>query len=407
MFHYLISSFAIPIVMRLLINTSLLRFGGAVQVALSFIHECRRHDRNEYHVVVGSGVGSVLNPDDFPGNFHFHHQNFGVMRLHKLPRVQREMAALEFTIDPDCVVTTSGPAYWRSRAPHLIGFNRPLFIYPESPFLTAMGLRKRLILRLQKFLHCRLYRREADALIVQTDDVNKRVRELLGNEHVYTVTNNHNGWYYEPIDYPPRLSERRGDAFRLLTVTSYYPHKNLELIPKLIEALPENLRARVEFVLTLTEAQYRERIGTEIPAQVRLTGPVPPPECPSLYQECDAMFLPTLAECFSASYPEAMKMEKPIITTDLAFARSICQDAALYFAPRNAAAAADRIKQLVTDGELRKTLRRNGLRRLAAFDTPAERAEKILKICQDLSENPVLWANQNSPAMKGSFDDAN
>ena len=52
--------------MRLLINTSMLRFGGAVQVALSFIHECRLFTQNEFHVILGPGVGAVLDPADFP-----------------------------------------------------------------------------------------------------------------------------------------------------------------------------------------------------------------------------------------------------------------------------------------------------------------------------------------------------
>lgn len=380
--------------MRLLINTSKLRFGGAVQVALSFIHECRAHDEHEYHVVLGPGVGAVLDPDDFPRNFHFHRMAFGVMKLHKLPRVQREMAALEASIQPDCVVTTAGPAYWRSLAPHLIGFNRPLFIYPESPFVAQMNWRSRIVLATQKHVHCHLYKRDADALIVQTNDVNQRVRRLLGTDRVHTVTNNHNGWYDEPPDHPPRLPERRDGTFRFLTLTSYYPHKNLEIIPQVIESLPEELRSRVEFVLTLTRTQYRERIASKIPAQVRLTGPVPPPACPALYRECDGMFLPTLAECFSASYPEAMKMETPIITTDLGFARSICQDAALYFEPCNAESAATNIARLIEDDALQATLRERGRIRLNTFDSAAERAGKILMICEDLasqSRNTQSW----------------
>ena len=326
--------------MRLLINTSKLRFGGAVQVALSLIHECRNHVEHEYHVVVGPGVGSVLDKSTFPENFHFYDKSFGVMGIGKLRRVQREMSELEQHIVPDCVVTTSGPSYWRSRAPHLIGFNLPLFIYPESPYLKSMTLWRKVKLAMQRWLHCSFFRRDADALIVQTEDVNSRVRRLLGKTKVYTVTNTHNGWFDQSGDFPNRLPARTEWVFRLLTVTSYYPHKNLKLIPKLIEVLPPDIGSRVEFVLTLTESEYRQHIGPEIPPQIKLIGTVPPPECPSLYRECDAMFLPTLAECFSASYAEAMKMEKPIVTTDLGFARSVCGDAALYFDPTDARSAA-------------------------------------------------------------------
>ncbi|QKK02926.1 MAG: glycosyltransferase family 4 protein [Pseudomonadota bacterium] len=370
--------------MRLMINTSVVRFGGATQVAASLIEECRRFDQNEYHVVLGTGVGTILKRADFPENFVFHDMAFGVMGLGNLGRVQREMAALEQKIEPDCVVTTSGPAYWRSSAPHLMGYNLPLYIYPESPYVRTLGMARRTRLAARKWLHCRFFRRDADALIVQTDDVNQRLRRLLGTEKVYTVTNTHNGWYEQPAEYPPRLPARRSGTFRFLTLTSYYPHKNLELIPQVIRALPGDLRARTEFVLTLTDAKYRERIWSEIPAQVKLTGPVPPSECPSLYEECDALFLPTLAECFSASYPEAMKMEKPIITTDLGFARSICQDAALYFQPCNANSAARQAARLIQDPVLQGELRERGRCRLSDFDTPAQRADKILSICEDL-----------------------
>lgn len=45
------------------------------------------------------------------------------------------------------------------------------------------------------------------------------------------------------------------------------------------------------------------------------------------------MFLPTLLECFSASYPEAGFMKVPIFTSDLSFAKTICGEGAFYFNP--------------------------------------------------------------------------
>jgi len=372
--------------MRILINSSLLRFGGAVQVALSVIEECRRHYQHEYHLVVGPGVASVLSREDFGDNFRFYEKSFGVMRLLKLPRVQREMSEIEAKVRPECVITTSGPSYWRSQAPQLIGFNLPLYLYPESPYLTALPPFEKARLAARRWLHCRYFRRDADALIVQTDDANQRVRALLGTDRVFTVTNTHNSWYEEPNPDESRLPQRPDHVFRLLTLSSYYAHKNLELIPKIIEELPDSLQSRVEFVLTLTEEEYRSRINKKIPQQVRLIGPVPPPECPSLYMECDGMFLPTLAECFSASYPEAMKMRKPIVTSDLGFARSICGNAALFFTPCDARSAAMQIGRLVDDPGLQRDLTERGQARLRTFDTPAKRTEKILKICEKLAQ---------------------
>jgi glycosyltransferase involved in cell wall biosynthesis len=373
--------------MRLLINTAKLRFGGAVQVALSFLYECRSIVGNEYHVVLGPGVGAVLDNADFPDNFFFYHVDFGEINIFTVSKIQRVMSNIEKLINPDCVFTTSGAPFWRSRVPHLIGFNRPLFIYPESPYVKALSVWKLMRLHAQRWVHCRSFRHDADALIVQTEDVNQRVRKLLGTDKVYTVTNNHNGWYDAPAVKPARLPPKGTDTFRFLTLTSYYPHKNLEILPQLIQSLPNPLQSRLEFILTLSADQFRQKISLNIPKQIQLVGPVPPPDCPSLYMECDAMFLPTLAECFSASYPEAMKMNHPIITTDLGFARSICGEAALYFKPSDPMDAARQVERLVTDVALQESLRLLGRERLALFDSPARRAQKILEICGGLVAN--------------------
>lgn len=380
--------------MRLMINTASLRFGGAVQGALSLLRECRAFADHQYHVVLGPGVGKHLDPEVFPTNFHFYEQSFGVMNARKFSAAGRSMARLEKTIEPDCVLTTSGAPYWRSRAPHLVGFNRPLFIYPESPYIQRLSLLQRLKFEVLKQGHKALFRRHSDAFIVQTDDVNKRVRDWLGTTEVYTVTNTHSSYYLNPPTTHRRLPRKRPGVFRLLTVTSYYPHKNLEIIPEIIACLPNRVSSPIEFVLTLTPDEYRAKISPSLAPEVKLVGPVPPAECPALYNECDAMFLPTLAECFSASYAEAMIMEKPIVTTDLGFARGICGPAAVYYAPADPLAAAEAIVNLATSVISQQKLRAAGKLRLRSFDTAISKTTKILGLCSELVEKRSI----NSPS---------
>ena len=45
------------------------------------------------------------------------------------------------------------------------------------------------------------------------------------------------------------------------------------------------------------------------------------------------MFFPSLLESYGLPFIEAMAIEKPILTSDLDFARSMCGDAAYYFDP--------------------------------------------------------------------------
>ena len=96
------------------------------------------------------------------------------------------------------------------------------------------------------------------------------------------------------------------------------------------------------------------------------------------------MFLPTLLECFSASYVEAKKMEKPIITSDMGFAHTICENAAMYADPMDANDIADKIVKLVNSKKLQHKLIENGLNRLKTFGTAERRAKQYLDICETL-----------------------
>ena len=62
-----------------------------------------------------------------------------------------------------------------------------------------------------------------------------------------------------------------------------------------------------------------------------------------------------------------MKMQKPILTSDLSFAKDICQDSALYFDPLNPKDIAEKIIRLSADKELQNQLIGNGLERLKQF----------------------------------------
>ncbi len=372
--------------MKLIINTSSMRFGGAVQVALSFIQECMNFPEYEYHVFVGEGVAKSLRREEFPSNFHFHDFSFGPISIWKTGRIAKMLKEKETAIAPDCVVTTSGPSYWRPKSPHLLGYNLPLYIYSDSPHFRNINLYRKIRWFIKRILHFHYFRRDADAYIVQTDDVNWRVKKVLKTEKVFTVTNTHNSYYVNPKQFPPKLPPKQPDEIRLLTITSYYKHKNLEIISLLVEELKKRGIYHIRFVLTINDQSYKQLFKNGEQKEVFNVGPVKPEESPSLYQECDILFLPTLAECFSASYPEAMIMEKPIVTTDIGFAHNICGNAALFYEPMNPVAAANAIEKLISDKTLWHTLVQNGKERLTHFDNARERARKILTICSQLKK---------------------
>lgn len=95
-----------------------------------------------------------------------------------------------------------------------------------------------------------------------------------------------------------------------------------------------------------------------------LIGAVNIRQVPHLYEQSNVMFLPTLLECFSASYTEAMRMQVPILTTDLGFAHSICAEAACYFQPTSASDLGEKIVRLASDRAYCRQLTEAGTRRL-------------------------------------------
>lgn len=373
--------------MKLLINTATTSKGGGVQVALSFIDECKKYPEHQFHVILAENIIGSIEEERYPQNFNFYRIGYRpAKRVFSFKTRTQLFRTLEDNIQPDAVFTTTGPAYWRPQAPHLVGYNLPHYIYPESPYFQKISLSKKMKWKLKGCLLKYFFKKEADAFVVQTDDVNKRLRKWINGGNVYTVTNTFGSHFFEHKQVKNKLPKPRKEEFRFLTLSSFYPHKNFGIFRNIIDFLGSEGNHKIRFVVTLPKADFNREFPNKYREFIYNTGPIPVDECPSLYQECDAMFLPTLLECFSASYPEAMVMKKPILTSNLAFARSICKDAALYFHPLNAKEAAEKMLELNENEKMRLTLAQKGKKRLKELDTSQQRAKKYLDICKNLSD---------------------
>ena len=62
--------------MRLLINTASTYKGGGLQVAKSFIDECKKFKEHEYAIILGENIAKTINKSEFPKNFRFHNAPF-------------------------------------------------------------------------------------------------------------------------------------------------------------------------------------------------------------------------------------------------------------------------------------------------------------------------------------------
>lgn len=368
--------------MKLFINLTSIFKGGAEQVAASFVEECKKFPQNEYHVFLRNNIVKLIEKESFPKNFFFLEfkarpgKSFGAFRS-----VIKALNQKESELNPDCVVSTGGHGYWRPKAPLIAGFNIPHFVYPESPYFNQMNLKGKVIWWLKEKIHMRFYSR-TDALIVQTADVKTRLEAKLNNTvPVHVIPNTVNGHFLDPKSVAYKLPPREANEIRLLMLSSYYPHKNHKIIVDTVKELNKKAPSRqFKFVVTLRSDHY-ERLFSGVSHCVINVGPIPIAECPALYEECDFMFLPTLLECFSASYIEAMLMRKPILTSDLGFARTVCKDAAVYFDPVDPVDTASKIIALAEGIKKQNALTEKGTQLAEEIGTPQKRAEAILELC--------------------------
>lgn len=369
--------------MKLIVNAASTFKGGAEQVANSFINECKIYPENEYHILLCDNIYYQLDIENFGSNFYFYKlESRPVTGLITFFKSLSYFNRLENRIKPDVVISTGDHGYWNPKAWLVVGYNIPHHVYRDTPYFDSLPLRKKLYWSLRKKFDLFFYRR-ADALIVQTDDVNNRLSALIPDKPIFTVSNTVNSYYLNYKKRKINLPQKQVGEIRFLTMSANYKHKNLEIIKEVIPALTGMGVENFKFILTLPKTAFEDFKDGEVYPHIVNLGPVPIKDGPSLYEECDFMFLPSLLECFSASYAEAMAMEKPILTSNLPFAKTVCKDAAVYFDPMNPVEIASKIRNLIKNPVIQDELVQKGKAIFKHLNTPEERAKRFLEICED------------------------
>src|SRR5690606_31366410 len=176
--------------------------------------------------------------------------------------------------------------------------------------------------------------------------------------------------------------------FNLIVPSSYYPHKNLEIIPKICDVLVEGKRYNFRFNFMLKENEFNKiKAMCKNKDSYKLIfnyGPVDYSSLALKYLENDAVFLPTLAESSTSAYPEAFISHRPLLTSDRDFSRGLCKDAAIYFDPFNPDEIAQKIINLSENKSSIENLVCNGLEQLKTYNTPQGKWEKQLNIINSL-----------------------
>jgi glycosyltransferase involved in cell wall biosynthesis len=192
-------------------------------------------------------------------------------------------------------------------------------------------------------------------------------------------------------------NQQNDDVFRLLYLTRYYTHKNIEILVDVFDKYRKQL-ADVQLFLTIDSAQHKH--AEEILSRIKNNslsdniiniGPVEKSAIAQTYASVDAVIIPTLLESFGITYIEAMLSAKPILTADLDFAHEQCGNAALYFNPWDATDVMNAIVKLKDNSMLQAGLVEEGKKRL---DT---RAYNWGEISQQMHRSMVQLTDGRGP----------
>ncbi|ULT28251.1 glycosyltransferase [Sphingobacterium sp. E70] len=172
----------------------------------------------------------------------------------------------------------------------------------------------------------------------------------------------------------------KNNSFKILCLTANYPHKNFQIIPQVIESLLKLGFSDFTFYVSLKEEDLE--LNEAIKRHICFLNRVDLVQLPSLYQQMDLLFMPSLLEVFSTTYLEAMYMKIPIIASDMPFARDICGECAMYASPLSGKDYAKLIIDLYNNISLRKELISKGEKNLKRFGSSLDRTKKYLEILE-------------------------
>lgn len=365
--------------MRILINASNLRIGGGIQVADSICREINRFKEHDFIIVLPREMNYLFPLLKTPNIILIKEYNIPNSIINIVFGRNKFLDSLVEVYNINAVITIFGPSKWKPKCFHLCGFAMPHIVLNKSPYWKTISKWKLLKTKLRNILMSRDFKRNSTQLWSESEYISQLLRKKYLSKTVYTISNNCNQVFNNPDEWVSNIKLPRFEGLTLLTITSSYPHKNLRIS---IDALRElavlapNLKIR--FVFTVTKDEFGS-IPNEYQDNFILLGKVNINQCPNLYRQTDIMFQPSLLECFTATYAEAMKMNVPIITTDLGFAHSLCGDAAYYYSPINPKDLALAICALNSEC-LRKELARKGNLQLKKFYSFSERADKLIDI---------------------------
>ncbi len=351
------------------LNLSNIKSGGALQVALSFLLELNESYFHKNDILVSHEIYNELEIINFKFLKSLKIYNSSIFKFFSLSLIPEIKNA-------KTVFTLFGPLYAFTRAKTITGFAQPWILYPDNLVNEELGFLKKLLFRL-KFKIQLLFFKKDTSLVVESDVAKNILIDELNFKLVNVVNNSLNTIF---LDQLPEIKEVHKD-FKIGIIGRNYPHKNLKILPKVLDII--NDKFKVTFHVTLTNDEFNG-MNSSFQKKVINYGSLKVSECPKFYDEMDLIFFPSLLEVFSATPLESLYMKKPFVCSDLPFNKGFLEDFVYYAKPNDAVDSANVINKVLElisskDTSLIKRLNLGSKYVLENFQ-PSNRASAYLEI---------------------------
>lgn len=375
--------------MRFLINASNLKVGGGLQVADSICQSLNKYKEHDFVLVLSSYLYKTADCVRGYSNVLLFQYNLKHSILKLLTGRDRFLDGLVTEYRPKSVLTIFGPSIWRPKVPHICGFARAQLVLRDSPYYQMIGVKEKIKYKVWKYA----FKKSSDVFYTENPFISGLLPKVIGqNIKVYTITNYYNQIYDKPEKWKCTYSLPDFCGITLLSIGNTGRHKNLSICYEVAQIFEnKHPELNIRFVLTIDEKRFIKDLRNTydidfIHEHFVFLGSIEVEECPYLYQQANIMFMPTLMECFTATYVEAMRMGVPIVTTDLEFARGLCGDAACYYGAVDASDAVNAIFHVYSDEGYAKELIKRGGDQLLKFDNYEQRVNKLIGVLEEISE---------------------
>ncbi|TXH36603.1 MAG: glycosyltransferase family 1 protein [Rhodospirillaceae bacterium] len=380
--------------MKILLNLVPLKSGGGVQVGLDFVAQARSiGGEHEWGIVATEGTPFTklaeshnikilaIIGSDIASRVSF--ELFGIRRL---------VASYK----PDIVYTQFGPTPWLRGVTNVVGCAYWNLFYPELDAWVRHGFVDSIKKRITDAYRSHSLKR-ADALIVESAAIVLRAQRIHGlpAKKIFHVQPSISSLVSPDRTHAAvkQLCDELPGGFRVLMLSGYRVHKNIELVPRIARQLRQlNRNSDIRFILTLRQGDQKTIDILHQAAQLGVSdmidniGPVPAEGCAELYRSCDAVILPSRGESVSNNVMESWIMERPLVVSDLEWARSACGPAAIYFEFDNEHDAAMRLAELRERPDLYSHIVQLGREELKKYNTPAGRYQQYVDVMQTIHQ---------------------